>query len=323
MNVRDQTSQAFVTSSGPFGDSSCKFLYKPKTVLSTNSGQIKTFQDNSRANVWQFSNRFQSFLFEVMVTKTWCRELLQLLDLLICHFKTSFDAFPRVHFHIIRSSDCFRVKFLPTKYLFSCHHTNFAPQDLQCLTKILATHVVEHVSINLDILTLDPLVILEHRSFSLGCKLILRRLLVLGNLVTLLWHPLLLRPSFEMQTNPVLWMQRKRLNRLWQCYLGAQHGLWILETSVLTPHPWQTSINDAKWTVLCSLCASWMTSLLLITLVIVHAGNFSSFFPFFVHCCFRIEDFVRLEHTNELVHNIFMSQWVEPHLSNVIVVIFR
>ena len=57
------------------------------------------------------------------------------------------------------------------------------PLDLQCLTKIWA--VVEDVSIHLDILTLEFSVILGRLSFLLECKLILRRLLVLCNLVAL------------------------------------------------------------------------------------------------------------------------------------------
>ena len=86
-------------------------------------------------------------------------------------------------------------------------HTNFAqeePQDLQCLTMHLATCVVEDVSVYLDILTSEFCAIFERPSFLLECKLILRRMLVLHNRVAVQLHSLLLRPSFEMQTNPVL-----------------------------------------------------------------------------------------------------------------------
>ena len=44
MNVRDQTRQASVTSSGPLCDYSCKFVHEPKKVKSTSSGQIKAYQ---------------------------------------------------------------------------------------------------------------------------------------------------------------------------------------------------------------------------------------------------------------------------------------
>ena len=40
MSVRNQTSHAFVAASGTFFDSSCKFVYRPKNVKSTNSVQI-------------------------------------------------------------------------------------------------------------------------------------------------------------------------------------------------------------------------------------------------------------------------------------------
>ena len=43
--------------------------------------------------------------------------------------------------------------------------------------------------------------ILDRLSFLLECKLIVRRLLVLRNLVALQFHPLLLPPSSVMQTN--------------------------------------------------------------------------------------------------------------------------
>ena len=50
MNVRNHSSQAFVTSSGPFGDCSCKFVYRPKNVKSINSCKIQASQDTLRAN---------------------------------------------------------------------------------------------------------------------------------------------------------------------------------------------------------------------------------------------------------------------------------
>ena len=53
------------------------------------------------------------------------------------------------------------------------------------LTKISATCVVEDVSKYLDIPIWEISIILEHLSFSLRCMLILRRLLVLRNVVAL------------------------------------------------------------------------------------------------------------------------------------------
>ena len=66
------------------------------------------------------------------------------------------------------------------------HFVQWEPQSLQCLTKMLATCVVvEDVSKYLDIRTLEFSVILERLSFLLESKLMLRRLLVLHNLVVL------------------------------------------------------------------------------------------------------------------------------------------
>ena len=94
---------------------------------------------------------------------------------------------------------------------------------------------------------------------------VLRLLLVLHNQAVLQWHPLLWRPSFVMQTNLALWIQHTSLNRLSLCYLG----LCTFDTAVPTPHffflRWQMSISAAKWTVLCSICASrifqWIASI--------------------------------------------------------------
>ena len=78
------------------------------------------------------------------------------------------------------------------------HHNDVVqeePHDLRCSTKILATCDAEDVSIHMDILTLEFWAILELLSFSLGyILLILRRLLVLRNLVVLQWNPSFLRP---------------------------------------------------------------------------------------------------------------------------------
>ena len=66
--------------------------------------------------------------------------------------------------------------------------TNFVheePDDLQCLTMIWATCVVEDVSKNLDILALEFKPISEQPSFLPECKPTLRRLLVRHNLVAL------------------------------------------------------------------------------------------------------------------------------------------
>ena len=66
MNVRNQSCWTSVTRSCPFGDWSSKFVYGPKKVRSTNSCKVQAFQDHVRAYLWQFSDWFKFFLFEVM-----------------------------------------------------------------------------------------------------------------------------------------------------------------------------------------------------------------------------------------------------------------
>ena len=50
-----------------------------------------------------------SFFFEVMVVKTWCRDLLQMHNRFIRQFATSFHAFLRMTCHVMRPSDRIRV----------------------------------------------------------------------------------------------------------------------------------------------------------------------------------------------------------------------
>ena len=46
MNVRDQTRQAFVTRICPFCDRTSKFVHRPHNIMSPNTSQIQTFQNN-------------------------------------------------------------------------------------------------------------------------------------------------------------------------------------------------------------------------------------------------------------------------------------
>ena len=66
MTVRNQTSQAFVTSSCPFCDCPCQFVYGPWNVWSTSLCQIHTFQDELSADFRQFStvSNFSFFEFD-------------------------------------------------------------------------------------------------------------------------------------------------------------------------------------------------------------------------------------------------------------------
>ena len=87
-------------------------------------------------------------------------------------------------------------------------------------------------------------------------------LLVLRILVALLWHPSLLRPSLCDADEPCFahtaqepessfTMSPRNTTRPWN--FGSNFGFLR----------WQMSISVAHWTVLCSFCGFWMTSLLL------------------------------------------------------------
>ena len=103
---------------------------------------------------------------------------------------------------------------------------------------ILAICVVVDVSKCLGTLTLQLSTDLVHLPSLLDCKLILRLLLALRTLLTVISHPILLRPSFVMQTNHALWILQMSPNRPSQSYLEAPHGLCIFEIVVSTQDFW-------------------------------------------------------------------------------------
>ena len=118
MNVRNQTNQTFVTNTCPFCGCSYQFVYGPWNVGSTNSFQTKTSENNLRPDSWPSSHRFQFFLFEMMVVKTWYGDFIQLHNLYICQFAIPSTQFLRITFHVTRRNDCFRVRFAPNQKAF-------------------------------------------------------------------------------------------------------------------------------------------------------------------------------------------------------------
>ena len=63
------------------------------------------------------------------------------------------------------------------------------------------------------------------------------------------------------------------------------------------------SISVAKWTLFLPLCASRITSILLLTFSSYRAAIVSSFFHA-VHCSFCIQNLHRLEHKNKCVNQV-------------------
>ena len=120
------------------------------------------------------------------------------------------------------------------------------------------------------------------------------------------WHPLLLLPSFEMQTPR---------GTTWPAYV------WYFGSNSAFLR-WQMSINAAKWTFLFSPCASRRTSFFA-----VHSGQLPCWhllelLLFLVRRGFHIRNFHRLRHRNKLVHQIAVTYWIESFFRDVIFMIF-
>ena len=87
MNVRNQTSQAFVTISGQVCDCSIKFIHRPKNVRSTKPCHMHAFR------------RFQFLLLATVVVEARSGDFVQLLRLR--QLAISFNALSRMTFHIV------------------------------------------------------------------------------------------------------------------------------------------------------------------------------------------------------------------------------
>ena len=102
VNVRNQTSQAFPTCSCPLCHCSCRFVYRPSNVKSTNACQLQAIQDDLSPDFWQLSSRFLFLSFALMVVNAWCRDYMQLLNKFVCQFAIfSFHPFLRMSFHVV------------------------------------------------------------------------------------------------------------------------------------------------------------------------------------------------------------------------------
>ena len=98
------------------------------------------------------------------------------------------------------------------------------------------------------------------------------------------------------------------------------------DTSVLTPHFFEmTDVHQSgKYGLLFSVCASRITSFFVFLLWSFAKLATVPASP--IHCPQRLlqsDNFHRSEHSNELVHNIEVTQRLAPFLRNVILVLFR
>ena len=109
-------------------------------------------------------------------------------------------------------------------------HINFVQEErlgLTYWTMILAICVVVDESKCLDTRIWEFSIICEHLPSSLGCKLILRLLLVHRNPAIWRGYPWFGRLSFEMLKTLVQWILHKTLSRLLQYHLAEQLVLYI------------------------------------------------------------------------------------------------
>ena len=83
------------------------------------------------------------------------------------------------------------------------------------------------------------------------------------------------------------------------------------------------SINVPKWTLFLSLCASSITSFLLVIFSKSHpVWNCLELFPFLVHSSFCTRNLLHLGHRDEIVHQITMRQRSKSFTCNVIFMVF-
>ena len=86
---------------------------------------------------------------------------------------------------------------------------------------------------------------------------------------------------------------------------------------------WPMSTSKAECTVPPYFCASWMTFLFCSLLWSLAMLGILRVFPILCPQQILHQGFYSLEHRNELVHNIFMTQRIEPFSCNAIFMIFR
>ena len=102
--------------------------------------------------------------------------------------------------------------------------------------------------------------------------------------------------------------------------------LCLCTSAIWVPTPrflrWHMSINEAKWTLMLSLCASRITSLFALDLPQIPCWNCVELFPFLVHGSLCIRNLHCLWHREKLMHQIIMCHRSESFSSNAIFMCF-
>ena len=179
-------------------------------------------------------------------------------------------------------------------------------------TMIWAICVVVDESKCLDTPIWEFLIICEHLPFSLGYKLILRRLLVHRNLAIWRWYPFTFAAVICEADDPCsvdsAWDPESSFTTSPRSTTRPLYFWCFVSNSAF--FEWHVSINEAKWTVAPFVLAASITSFLLLTFVRFHAEICSDFFPLLVHCCLCCRNFHGLGHRNKFVYQIVMLQWI-------------
>ena len=183
----------------------------------------------------------------------------------------------------------------PTIFLPKDDRTDSAQEEqpgLPYWTMILVMYASVDASKDLDILTCEFSIILEHLPFLPGCKQILRPLLVLRILAVWIWYPWLLLPSFVMLMILALWILHKTQNHLSQCRLGVQLDLCIFGALSPIRHSSNDRCPSVRQNELLRPSSLFQRlPLICFWLLSGPTPKFSPIFPFLVHCCFFCGNF--------------------------------
>ena len=83
-----------------------QFVHWTWNIRSSNTCQVSALQHNLRAYLWQFSNRFHFFFFEVVVVNAMSWYFIELLGRFVRQLTISFNPFLGMIFHIIGPQRC-------------------------------------------------------------------------------------------------------------------------------------------------------------------------------------------------------------------------
>ena len=253
---------------------------------------------------WVFSTSDQCF---VSFQPIWCHPHTQIRIVLFPDEQRDIPNWKPSHNRI---SIGFSQIAFPITVLPKDDQINFVQEEqlgLPYWIMILAICVVEDESKCLDIPILEFSIISEHLPFLLGCKQILRPLLVLRNLAVWRWYPWPLRPSFVMLMILVQWILHKTLNHLSQCHLGVRLDLCIFGALSPSRHSSNNRYPSVRQNeLLCPSSLLHRSTLICFWLLLCPTPESFQNFPFFISCCFCYRYLHCLRHRNKFMYQLVM-----------------